>query len=161
MELTVGREAYRVGEYTKQEFLDRQESQKSRPVLLARIGERRYWQFRGKFYWDNDRLTGAQVHALIVTREQRQVQQIERAQATIAMGSAPRSSTARRSIPDDVKQYIWARDEGTCRACGSTSELQFDHVIPVSMGGSNNSENLQILCGPCNRSKAAGLTIRR
>lgn len=160
-ELAIAKKTHFVGKYTKQEFKERQESQKRFPVLMAQIGERRYWQFRSKFYWENDRLTRAQVHALVVTREQRQVQQIERAQATVAMGTAPRNSTTRRSIPDDVKQYIWARDEGTCRACGSTSELQFDHVIPVSMGGSNNTENLQILCGPCNRSKSAGLTTRR
>ncbi|WP_074466462.1 HNH endonuclease signature motif containing protein [Arthrobacter sp. SW1] len=77
------------------------------------------------------------------------------------MGSAPRNSSARRAIPDDLKQYIWVRDEGRCRACGSTTELQFDHIIPLAMGGSNNAENLQILCGPCNRGKSAGLTTRR
>ncbi|ALE07869.1 hypothetical protein AL755_14895 [Arthrobacter sp. ERGS1:01] len=77
------------------------------------------------------------------------------------MGSTPRSAPARRSIPDDLKQYIWTRDEGRCRGCGATTELQFDHIIPVAKGGSNTSENLQILCGPCNRFKSDGLTTRR
>ncbi|WP_418789557.1 HNH endonuclease [Paenarthrobacter ilicis] len=76
------------------------------------------------------------------------------------MGAQPRGASARRAIPDDVKQYVWTRDEGQCRACGSTGELQYDHVIPISKGGSNNVENLQILCGPCNRRKSAGLTTR-
>ncbi|WP_345147945.1 HNH endonuclease [Arthrobacter ginkgonis] len=96
-----------------------------------------------------------------MTREQRNRQRIDRAQATVAMGSAPRNSPVRRAIPDDLKQYIWARDEARCRSCGSTTELQFDHIIPLAMGGSSNAENLQILCGPCNRSKSAGLTTRR
>ncbi|RSM87100.1 hypothetical protein DMH25_42665 [Streptomyces sp. WAC 01325] len=37
--------------------------------------------------------------------------------------------------------------------------MQFDHVIPVAMGGSSGADNLQVLCGPCNRSKGAGLTM--
>ncbi|WP_416405027.1 HNH endonuclease [Arthrobacter sp. LFS091] len=53
------------------------------------------------------------------------------------------------------------RDGGSRRACGSWSELQFDHIIPLAMGGSNNVEILQILCGPCKRSKSAGPTVRR
>ncbi|MGA3352888.1 MAG: recombinase family protein [Acidimicrobiales bacterium] len=35
-----------------------------------------------------------------------------------------------------------------------------DNVIPVALGGSNNAENLQILCGPCNRRKGAGLSTQ-
>jgi 5-methylcytosine-specific restriction endonuclease McrA len=44
--------------------------------------------------------------------------------------------------------------------CGAQTELQYDHIIPVVMGGSSNQENLQVLCGPCSRRKSAGLTIR-
>jgi hypothetical protein len=28
-----------------------------------------------------------------------------------------------------------------------------DHVVPISAGGSNDHENLQLLCAPCNSSK--------
>jgi 5-methylcytosine-specific restriction endonuclease McrA len=63
-------------------------------------------------------------------------------------------------ILDDVKQFVWMRDRGRCRNCGAQVELQFDHIIPFAMGGSSEPQNLQILCGPCNRRKSAGLTMR-
>ncbi|WP_314191269.1 HNH endonuclease signature motif containing protein [uncultured Arthrobacter sp.] len=160
--MTIGRKVYLIGgKLTKAEYTERWNLQKQFPVLLARIGDRKYWQYKGKFYWENDGLRAEQVHALLVTKEQRKWQQIDRAQATVAMGSAPRGAAVRRAIPDDLKQYIWMRDEGRCRACGSMTELQYDHIIPLAMGGSSNAENLQILCGPCNRYKSAGLTTRR
>lgn len=161
VEMTVGRKTYVVGKLTKEQFLQGETLQWQYPVLIARIAERIYWKFENKFYWENDGLTVEQVHALLVTKEQRKRQHIERAQATVAMGSAPRGAAVRRAIPDDLKQYVWMRDEGRCRGCGSTTELQYDHIIPLAMGGSSNAENLQILCGPCNRSKSAGLTVRR
>lgn len=60
-----------------------------------------------------------------------------------------------RRIPQDVKIAVSARDGGVCRQCGSTEKLQFDHIIPVSRGGANTVANIQLLCGVCNRAKAA------
>jgi 5-methylcytosine-specific restriction endonuclease McrA len=57
-----------------------------------------------------------------------------------------------------VKQFVFARDGGRCKQCGSTVELQFDHIIPVALRGGSTADNLQLLCGPCNRRKGAGLT---
>ena len=132
------------------------------PLYLAKIGERTYWQFQNRFYSDNEDLDGAAVHALLVTRQQRQAQRIDRAQQIVAMGSQPREEVVvRGAIPDDVKHLVWQRDGGRCRSCGSTVELQFDHVIPVSMGRASTPENLQVLCGPCNRRKGASLTVRQ
>ncbi len=129
-----------------------------RSVALPSLG-RTYWNFVDRWWWDNDGLSAEQVHALLVTQLQRQQARIERAQAVVAMGAEPRP-VQRGQIPDDVKQFVWQRDQGACRNCGATVELQFDHVIPVALGGSSDAENLQILCGPCNRRKSAGITIR-
>jgi len=155
MTLIVGRKTYRVRKVTKGAF--RSKLNATMPVLVGQVGERRYWLFQGRYYWDNDGLDGDQVHALLVTRQQRDDQRIARAQAMVAMGTAPRPS-ARGAIPDDVRQLVWQRDGGRCRNCDATVELQFDHIIPVSMGGASTVDNLQVLCGPCNRRKGAGLT---
>jgi hypothetical protein len=63
----------------------------------------------------------------------------------------------KRAIPQDVKIAVSARDGGRCRQCGSTHNLHFDHVIPLSRGGSNSVANIQLLCGVCNRAKGAQL----
>ena len=60
-----------------------------------------------------------------------------------------------RRISQDVKIAVSARDGGRCRQCGQTENLHFDHIIPVSKGGANTVANIQLLCGPCNRAKAA------
>jgi hypothetical protein len=50
---------------------------------------------------------------------------------------------------------VGRRDGFHCAKCQSTFDLQIDHVRPVSLGGTNDLDNLQLLCGPCNGSKGA------
>ena len=45
------------------------------------------------------------------------------------------------------------RDHGKCSECETEKDLQFDHIIPFSQGGSNNEQNIQILCSSCNMKK--------
>jgi 5-methylcytosine-specific restriction endonuclease McrA len=68
---------------------------------------------------------------------------------------APLGERNTRSIPQDVKIAVAVRDHGRCRQCGSAQELHYDHVIPWSRGGANTVNNIQLLCGPCNRAKGA------
>lgn len=42
-----------------------------------------------------------------------------------------------------------------CLACGVRARLTVDHVTPVALGGSNDIDNIQPLCGPCNWKKNA------
>jgi 5-methylcytosine-specific restriction endonuclease McrA len=157
--ISVGPSLYRGSKIHKTEYASLLDYQLRHPVAVARVSERTYWLFQNKFFWDNDYLTADQVYALLVTRQQREDQRIERAQAMVAMGESPRP-VKRGAIPDDVKQFVWIRDEGMCQHCGGTVGLQFDHIIPVSKGGSSDAANLQILCAPCNQRKSSGLTIR-
>jgi hypothetical protein len=63
------------------------------------------------------------------------------------------SSPRRERIPDDVRMFVWQRDEGRCFKCGARERLEFDHIIPVVEGGSNTARNIQLLCEICNRQK--------
>jgi 5-methylcytosine-specific restriction endonuclease McrA len=60
-----------------------------------------------------------------------------------------------RYISSDVKKRVWERDGGRCVICGSTVDLEYDHDIPFSKGGSNSADNIRLLCRHCNRSKSA------
>lgn len=70
---------------------------------------------------------------------------------------------ARLPIPKKVKKQVWKRDGGQCRNCGITDSdavlrdgehLHFDHIIPFSRNGADTVDNIQLLCGQCNREKA-------
>jgi 5-methylcytosine-specific restriction endonuclease McrA len=41
-----------------------------------------------------------------------------------------------------------------CGKCKTKTDLTVDHVVPISLGGKSNIENLQILCRSCNSSKS-------
>jgi hypothetical protein len=69
--------------------------------------------------------------------------------------NAPAATKRSRSIPQDVKIAVAVRDEGLCQHCGtSAGPMQYDHVIPYSMGGDNSVENIQLLCRRCNAAKS-------
>ncbi|HVN84366.1 MAG TPA: HNH endonuclease [Candidatus Binatia bacterium] len=51
---------------------------------------------------------------------------------------------------------IYARDRNTCQYCGllfSRAELNLDHVVPRSQGGTSRWENVVCSCHACNRRK--------
>ena len=59
----------------------------------------------------------------------------------------------RRPIPREVRQQVFTEANETCALCGSRYDLEVDHIIPHARGGSDSVDNLQILCGECNRGK--------
>lgn len=61
---------------------------------------------------------------------------------------------ASRSVPQDVRAAVWARDGGRCVQCGECEYLEFDHVIPFSKGGATSVGNIQLLCRRCNLTKS-------
>ncbi|MCW2989506.1 MAG: hypothetical protein JWM73_100, partial [Solirubrobacterales bacterium] len=63
----------------------------------------------------------------------------------------------RGPVVREVRLAVWQRDGGRCVECESDFDLQYDHVIPVAMGGGTSVANLQLLCGDCNRRKGGTL----
>lgn len=60
-----------------------------------------------------------------------------------------------REPSEEIKAQVKARDGYRCLCCGEDRKrlLQIDHVAPSYFGGNNSLDNLQTLCGICNRTK--------
>ena len=70
--------------------------------------------------------------------------------------SKPNQDKSKRSrhISTSLRVSILHRDGYKCVFCGRSAkqvELEVDHILPFSKGGSNEPSNLQTLCFDCNR----------
>lgn len=62
----------------------------------------------------------------------------------------------RKQYPKAVKKMLYNQAEGRCQLCGRKillSEATYDHIIPLSVGGIDDVDNLQIACHICNYTK--------
>ena len=123
------------------------------PVGLFARGARTYWAFEERIWSEDDGLDAGDVLALIRDGERRSRRRLERAHAALAGERASR----RQPVPREVRQAVFERDGGRCAECGSSFDLQYDHVIPVALGGAGTVENVQLLCAPCNQGKGAAV----
>lgn len=54
---------------------------------------------------------------------------------------------------DEEWQELFRESGSRCAICGSTKNLTVDHIIPLSKGGSDTIDNIQILCRKHNSQK--------
>lgn len=62
-----------------------------------------------------------------------------------------------RAFSDRVKNVVYRKQGGICPICGEwhdISEMEADHIIPWSKGGTTDESNCQMLCRRCNRVKS-------
>jgi 5-methylcytosine-specific restriction endonuclease McrA len=58
-------------------------------------------------------------------------------------------------LPKKIRQKILQKYKFTCQKCGSKEKLTIDHIKPISKGGTDDFNNLTILCKSCNSRKGA------
>jgi 5-methylcytosine-specific restriction endonuclease McrA len=73
----------------------------------------------------------------------------------------PNVGSKKRNIPAAVKDEVYVRDGGQCTftgpdetRCESRKGLEIDHIVPVAAGGTNDIDNLRLLC-PAHNLRAA------
>jgi hypothetical protein len=81
------------------------------------------------------------------------------------------TSASERGISKETRAYVIDRDGNTCQMCGVAAgeihpfdgrpaRMQLGHVIDKSKGGSDEADNLRLLCSVCNEG-ASNLTLVR
>jgi hypothetical protein len=126
----------------------------TRAIDATNWHKKTYWLYLGEFYWEDEELDAYEVKALVLERHRKREKRLDRAIGRMENAELLSEGSRRSSIPEDVKMLVWQRDQGRCVQCGSQDTLEFDHIIPVSKGGSSTARNIQILCESCNRSKS-------
>lgn len=67
-----------------------------------------------------------------------------------------------RYISFKTKVRVVRRDNYTCQECSKhlkDDEVEFDHIIPHSKGGSSEEHNIRLTCYDCNRDKLDSIQI--
>ncbi len=89
------------------------------------------------------------------------IQKLDPAEKAKEQKRTEKTRTEKSSAPDikrritaGERRQVWKRAGSQCRNCGSTHALQIDHIQPKALGGSDEAENLRLLCRPCNQRAA-------
>jgi hypothetical protein len=128
------------------------EAQRDDPVAMVRDNRRVLWHFHDAFYWEDEGLAPSDVKALVLQRERQRERRLGTARAMMQAEDGGRST--RTPIPSELRRAVYERDGGSCVECGATFDLQYDHILPVSLGGATSLTNLQLLCSDCNKRKS-------
>ncbi len=113
-----------------------------------------FWIYKSRvFFVDPDSDFTPEEQKLLIKEEfDKERRYFEKLQAKFSSNQA--LTTWRTKISASARIFVWQRDGGKCVECGSNENLEYDHIIPFSKGGSNTERNLQLLCASCNRLKS-------
>lgn len=70
------------------------------------------------------------------------------------MASMAREARRPHTFSATTKRSLLLSAENRCQRCGSPEDLEIDHTIPISFGGTNHPANGLVLCKPCHLSKS-------
>jgi hypothetical protein len=114
------------------------------------------WLFKGYLYHvDNKyKYNDEEAKLLVLEEYDKDRKRFERLKQKYGSRSGEKFTYLRPRIPESVRIEVWRRDNGKCARCGSRENLEYDHIVPISRGGSNTARNIELLCEKCNRSKS-------
>ena len=72
-------------------------------------------------------------------------------------------------LPKWLKNGLFFRDKGRCQICGkdltcllsTDNKINYDHIVPLDQGGSNDPSNFQLTCEICNTFKESRFTTTK
>ncbi|WP_423908023.1 DNA methyltransferase [Candidatus Spongiihabitans sp.] len=71
----------------------------------------------------------------------------------------PKRSARGLARSHNIKNILYGQQEGFCSGCRThfpMRNMEVDHIVPKAHGGQDTDDNLQLLCGACNRTKGIG-----
>ena len=116
------------------------------------------WIFKGYEYQVEGLYSSDQFSLLILENFDRERQYFERLKHKYDANTLDTAEALRARIPETVRIEVWRRDDGKCSRCSSRERLEYDHIVPLSRGGSNTVRNIELLCEACNRAKGANIS---
>ncbi len=116
-----------------------------------------HWIYKDNYYTVKGKYSHEQFQLLILEEFDKERRLFEKLKQKFSLDNSE-STTNRPRIPEHTRIEVWRRDGGKCARCGSRERLEYDHIVPISRGGSNTARNIELLCEACNRSKGANVT---
>lgn len=142
-------------------YIDLLKESEEQPVRLIDINSfkvnfnnRSQWLYKGFVYEIQGHFSEDEIRLLILEDLDKERRRFEKLRAKFDGATAEDLNYERPRIPEKVRIEVWRRDGGKCARCGSREKLEYDHIVPISKGGSNTVRNIELLCEKCNRSKS-------
>ena len=112
-------------------------SQLELPVLVTTRDGRRWWWYRDRFWWDDERLSARDIEALVLGADlETKKRAAELARARAAVLGEELAPAPEESLSPIVRFAVWCRDRGRCVDCRTSESLVYDQIVPFSKGGS-------------------------
>ncbi len=140
-------------------FLEAEARSKTAIVpLRSQEGSRGYCLCKGAVYrFDRPDYSEEEMTLQVMELEDSERRRFERLRHQFSVARQEETMVKRERVSEEVRIAVWRRDEGKCAQCGNREKLEYDHIVPVSKGGSNTVRNIELLCETCNRKKGGAL----
>jgi len=123
------------------------------PIVEDKKGRKSYWIYKGYEYEVSGSYSDEECRFMILEDFDKERRYFEKLKAKFD-NTQMDIEYERPRIPENVRIEVWRRDGGKCARCGSREKLEYDHIVPLSKGGSNTARNIELLCEKHNRSKS-------